>query len=285
MPTRLLPLRIRPLPRPCRDCGKTFVPSWPSTIRCDDCHASHKPVVRSCCDCKAALEGIRHDPRRCNKCYAARSRPVVLVCSECEKTFQRHRGSRAIACATCRSLARKDKKRVANQEWRLGNPEKRAAQKKRHRERNRLHVREYKRTYDLRTRRDDYRVKLISLVRSRVATALKVVRNSGRVPASRGTWRLVGCTLADLVVHLESQFEQGMSWANFGRGGWHVDHIYPVGKADLTDNAQLQAAFNWQNCRPAWESDNLRKHARVTAAAKRHFDELVTFFREEAALP
>jgi hypothetical protein len=128
-------------------------------------------------------------------------------------------------------------------------------------------------------------VKLISLVRSRVATALKVVRNSGRVPASRGTWRLVGCTLADLVVHLESQFEQGMSWANFGRGGWHVDHIYPVGKADLTDNAQLQAAFNWQNCRPAWESDNLRKHARVTAAAKRHFDELVTFFREEAALP
>jgi hypothetical protein len=146
-------------------------------------------------------------------------------------------------------------------------------------------VREYKRTYDLRTRRDDYRVKLISLVRSRVATALKVVRNSGRVPASRGTWRLVGCTLADLVVHLESQFEQGMSWANFGRGGWHVDHIYPVGRADLTDQAQLLAAFNWQNCRPAWESDNLRKHTRVTAATKRHFDELVALFREEAAPP
>ncbi len=97
--------------------------------------------------------------------------------------------------------------------------------------------------------------------------------------------RLVGCTLADLVVHLESQFDEGMSWHNFGRGGWHVDHIYPVGRADLTDDAQLRAAFNWRNCRPAWESDNLRKQAKVTAATKRHFEELVAIFREEDAPP
>ena len=147
-------------------------------------------------------------------------------------------------------------------------------------ERKRDHVRAYKREYERRTRRDDYRARLISLVRSRVASALKVVRDSGRVPASRGAWRLVGCTTADLVIHLGSQFSEGMSWANFGRGGWHVDHIYPVGKADLTDEAQLLAAFNWQNCRPVWEAENFQKNAKVTAATKRHFDKLVALFRE-----
>jgi hypothetical protein len=36
---------------------------------------------------------------------------------------------------------------------------------------------------------------------------------------------------------------------------------------------------------PEWENDNLRKIARVSAAAKRHFDQLVALFREEAAPP
>jgi hypothetical protein len=271
--------------RPCGDCGKTFVPLWPSTIRCDDCHASHKPAFRSCCDCKAILTGIRRDPRRCNKCHEVRSRPAVLVCRECGETFERPGGSRATACNKCRTQASKKRRRDENRQWRSRNQEKQAAQKSRWKERKRDHVRAYKREYERRTRREDYRAKLVSLVRSRVAAALKMVKYSGKIPASRGAWRLVGCTLADLVVHLESQFEQGMSWANFGRSGWHVDHIYPVSRADLTDKAQLLAAFNWQNCRPAWEADNLKKSAKVTATTKRHFDELVAFFREEASPP
>ena len=260
------------------------MPTWPAMIRCDACHASHQPF-RVCRDCKATLAGIRTDPRRCDKCHELRSRPVVLVCRECGETFQRHRRSGATSCSECRARASREKRRAEDREWRAKNPEKRAAQKQRWRERNRDSVRVYKRKYDRRTRRDDHRVRLISLVRSRVAAALKGVRDSGKVPASRGSWRLVGCTLADLVFHLESQFEQGMSWDNFGRGGWHVDHIYPVGRADLTDEAQLLAAFNWQNCRPAWEEDNLKKSAKVTAATQRHFDEIVAFFRGKADPP
>jgi hypothetical protein len=112
---------------------------------------------------------------------------------------------------------------------------------------------------------------------------LRKVRKRGKASVSRGSMRFVGCSIADLVAHLESQFTSGMSWSNFGRGGWHVDHIFPVSKADLTDQAQLLAAFNWRNCRPAWEGDNLRKHARVTAETERHFKQLVATFREAAA--
>jgi hypothetical protein len=284
--SNLKPIPMRRLPgRACRDCGRQFIPSWPSTVRCDKCHVALKSGPRSCCDCGAKLEAIRIDSRRCNKCHELRSRPVVLVCGSCGVDFERPKKSRATACSGCRAYASQAKRRSDNQEWRLRNPEKRAAQNKRYKERHRKKVRAYKRGYDNKTRRGDYRVKLISIVRSRVANALKVVRDRGRVPASRGAWRFVGCTLGELVAHLESQFAEGMSWSNFGRGGWHVDHMFPVAKADLTDNAQLLAAFNWRNCRPAWETENLRKSARVSAAARRHFEGLVATFRAEAGPP
>ena len=32
-----------------------------------------------------------------------------------------------------------------------------------------------------------------------------------------------GCTYKELLDHLESQFEEGMTWEN--QGEWHIDHI------------------------------------------------------------
>jgi hypothetical protein len=93
--------------------------------------------------------------------------------------------------------------------------------------------------------------------------------------------RFVGCSLDELVVHIESQFAEGMTWQNFGRNGWHVDHIFPVGQADLSDPAQVRAAFNWRNCRPVWEADNLKKSDRVTPKARALFHQLVQHFRKQ----
>ncbi len=42
------------------------------------------------------------------------------------------------------------------------------------------------------------------------------------------TWEsLAGYSLYDLLRHLESKFLPGMSFDNYGRGGWEVDHIIP----------------------------------------------------------
>ena len=48
---------------------------------------------------------------------------------------------------------------------------------------------------------------------------------------------LVGCDINYLRNHLEKQFEPWMSWDNYGKW-WHVDHIIPVTKFDLTDPEQ-----------------------------------------------
>lgn len=75
--------------------------------------------------------------------------------------------------------------------------------------------------------------------------------------------RLTGCSLADLRLHLESQFQPGMSWANYGFEGWHIDHRVPISSFDLTDPEQRQKAFHFSNLQPLWASVNLAKGRRV----------------------
>ena len=68
---------------------------------------------------------------------------------------------------------------------------------------------------------------------------------------------LVGCTLAELCTHLETQFVDGMSWDN--RKDWHIDHIRPCGSFDLTDPEQQAQCFHYTNLQPLWARDNLEK--------------------------
>jgi hypothetical protein len=74
--------------------------------------------------------------------------------------------------------------------------------------------------------------------------------------------RMLGCTIAEFRCQMESQWSEGMSWKNYGRGGWHIDHIKPISWFDLTDAKQQALACHHTNLHPAWESDNCSKGAR-----------------------
>ena len=62
-----------------------------------------------------------------------------------------------------------------------------------------------------------------------------------------------------LKIHLESQFKPGMTWDNYGLKGWHVDHIIPLAKFDLSVKEQLLNAFNYKNLQPLWALENIVK--------------------------
>jgi len=74
------------------------------------------------------------------------------------------------------------------------------------------------------------------------------------------TLDLVGCSIAELMAHLESQFLPGMTWEN--RSQWHIDHIVPLALFDLKDIGQQLAAFHYTNLRPLWAIDNHKKGAK-----------------------
>lgn len=59
--------------------------------------------------------------------------------------------------------------------------------------------------------------------------------------------------------HLESQFKEGMSWDNYGKFGWHIDHIIPLSSFDLTDKNEIKIAFHYLNLQPLWAYENLSK--------------------------
>ena len=74
---------------------------------------------------------------------------------------------------------------------------------------------------------------------------------------------LIGCSIYDLKKHLESKFIDDMSWKNYGRNGWHIDHIRPCASFDLTKKKQQKICFHYTNLQPLWEADNIRKGDKV----------------------
>ena len=81
--------------------------------------------------------------------------------------------------------------------------------------------------------------------------------------ASSSALKLIGCSLDELRAHLESGFSRGMTWDNYGR--WHIDHIVPIASFDLSNDEQLERAFNFTNLQPLWAKDNQMKGARLPA--------------------
>lgn len=69
----------------------------------------------------------------------------------------------------------------------------------------------------------------------------------------------VGCTVEELMAHLEAQFQEGMTWDN--RGKWHIDHIVPVKYGDPTPE-EVIARLHYTNLQPLWAEENLSKHNR-----------------------
>lgn len=93
-------------------------------------------------------------------------------------------------------------------------------------------------------------------LRARVRQAI----HKGRKSAA--TLSLLGCSVLFLRHYLEQKFVAGMSWKNYGRRGWHIDHIKPCAQFDLQKPAQQRACFHYTNLQPLWAFENQSKGGR-----------------------
>ena len=61
--------------------------------------------------------------------------------------------------------------------------------------------------------------------------------------------------------YLESLFQPGMVWDNYGHGPgkWQIDHIKELNEFDLTDQDQIKLAWHWTNLQPLWDEDHKAK--------------------------
>lgn len=72
---------------------------------------------------------------------------------------------------------------------------------------------------------------------------------------------IVGCSLEEFKQYIAAQFDEEMSWDNYGE--WHIDHIKPLSSFDLLDEDQVKECFHYSNTQPLWGPDNMAKGMRL----------------------
>jgi hypothetical protein len=116
---------------------------------------------------------------------------------------------------------------------------------------NREKINPIRNNYDKNKRKIDNNFKILCNLRIRICNTLK--RNTKSV----STLNLLGCSIEFLKKHLQSKFQSGMSFSNYGK--WHIDHIRPCKSFDLSKVSEQRKCFNYTNLQPLWARDNLSK--------------------------
>lgn len=167
-------------------------------------------AIRSTCTiCNAEFEPTAKSSGLCKKCYRQQ------WCAENAASLQEYK-----------------------KEYRELNKDKISQQVKTWRQNNKERVNTY-----YAERRKDPHYRIAHNLRSRIYDAL-----AGKVKHAN-TEKLTGCSFEELYKHLESQFEEGMNWDNYG-SYWVVDHKIPLISVDLTDPAALEKVCHYSNLRP-----------------------------------
>ena len=92
--------------------------------------------------------------------------------------------------------------------------------------------------------------KLKHNIRSRINNSIKRKSNSSN--------ELLGCNIDKYILFLEFQFDNEMSWDNYG-SYWQIDHVNPICNFNLENIIEQKIAFNWQNTRPLKSYENLSR--------------------------
>lgn len=79
------------------------------------------------------------------------------------------------------------------------------------------------------------------------------------ITSTSACMEMVGCTPEVFKIHIENQFQPGMSWDKYGYETWHIDHKRPIATYDLKDEDQRRKAFHYSNLQPLWADENFRK--------------------------
>lgn len=148
---------------------------------------------------------------------------------------------------------KKEIDRIASRKYRAKNREKciaavRASTLKRQKERP-----EEFRAMKLRCQRRRMRESLNYRISQRLTSRLRDAL-CGRLKAGSAV-RDLGCSIGEFRLYIENQFDEGMTWDNYGEV-WELDHVMPLNQFDLTDRVELLEACNWLNIRPLTVHEN-----------------------------
>ena len=216
------------------------------------------------CDISKPLEQFPNDPKcsggkrgTCKGCRLNQWVPdgdEIIVCTTCgeEKVytlFSKKGKQKPCECKACLNKRERDK--------RLDNPEEYNKKKRETYQFRKDKINETRRKNLQKRRDEDPEYRIMMALHVRLYDAVKYQKGT----KSAKTLELLGCTVEQLQAFLEAEFEEGMTWDNYGE--WHIDHIRPCAAFNLEDPEEQKKCFHWTNLQPLWALDNIRKGAKT----------------------
>lgn len=192
---------------------------------------------------KRQIDGYAKVCRTCDKAYNKANyrlrHPVETIqeghkkCSGCQQikpnTEYNRRGSDKLQpeCKTCASMRYQTWRQQGGKEW--------------------------ENEYSKYRKATDPKYKLRFILRLRLLDALKRQLRGGKVGKTHSALDLIGCTMEELQIHLQSKFIGDMAWNNHGTV-WEIDHIVPCTWFNLEDVEEQRKCFHYTNLQPLFST-------------------------------
>lgn len=179
------------------------------------------------------------DTKRCSKCRLFR--PFEQFWKSAHTIDKLY--SSCIECTKQTSLPRLPARRIKQSDWKKNNKEQYLS---------------YQRMYDVKRRKNDPSYKLRRNVMHAIIASIRNYgfKNEQTVALNKAIFAYLPYTANQLKAHIESLWEEWMTWDNYGRFNkkhktWQIDHIIPQSKLVFSN-------FEEENFQKLWALSNLR---------------------------
>ena len=189
----------------------------------------------------------------CSKCNTTKTHKEFPKNLKCNNGIEKQ-------CKSCKSLYRKqhyienkEHENKTSKTWELKNEDKIRDNKKKYYVKNKKRIVQRQGLYQKNKYNCDINYKMKCILRARLNRAINGNYKAGSAVSD------LGCSIEELKIHIEVQFKPGMTWDNWSRTGWHIDHKKALANFDLTNREELLKACHHTNLKPMWAKDNISK--------------------------
>lgn len=174
----------------------------------------------------------------------------TLICEICKNKFKPTSAGSKYCSKKCKLYVENESRKKK----RAKNPQIFREKDKKHYYNNLVHTRKTRNKNSFIRRQNNPSVRIADNLRTRLRNTIKY-----KAEKHTSVINLIGCTVDELIQHLESLFTKGMTWEKYGLYGWHIDHIKPCIAFNLETIEEQQKCFHYSNLQPLWAEDNLSK--------------------------